>query len=226
MKTPRSALRTSELRNANEALTGLAFDLYERYSILPAIRAFFTPAGACLRVLDVGGNTPVLWEGFSSLVSETLPDALAVTVDVKAAGGLTNYAQGSAAHLPFGDGSFDLVCSFDMLEHLPRQDRAAALEEMLRVTRDGLSICFPFDSAANRRAEKMLGDFIELYLPDSLPQLDEHRQFGLPDRDEIRACLASAQYPVVSFGHGNTNVLAAHDADLSLAAGLWGRHAR
>jgi SAM-dependent methyltransferase len=40
-----------------------------------------------------------------------------------------------AAHLPFDDGSFDVVCSFETIEHLP--DREAYLREVARVLRDG-----------------------------------------------------------------------------------------
>lgn len=42
---------------------------------------------------------------------------------------------GSAAQLPFADGSFDLVCSFKVLAHVP--DIRAALAEVARVTRPG-----------------------------------------------------------------------------------------
>jgi len=41
----------------------------------------------------------------------------------------------SATALPFGDDSFDLVCSFKVLAHVP--DIAGALAEMVRVTRPG-----------------------------------------------------------------------------------------
>lgn len=42
---------------------------------------------------------------------------------------------GSGYELPFADGSFDLVCLFDTLEHIP--DEARALAEVKRVLRPG-----------------------------------------------------------------------------------------
>ena len=42
---------------------------------------------------------------------------------------------GSATSLPFADASFDLVCSFKVLAHVP--DIARALSEIARVTRPG-----------------------------------------------------------------------------------------
>lgn len=45
------------------------------------------------------------------------------------------YVCASADALPFRDGSFDVVGSFDVLEHLPQDD--VALREQARVTRNG-----------------------------------------------------------------------------------------
>jgi SAM-dependent methyltransferase len=46
-------------------------------------------------------------------------------------------AQASATRLPFGDGRFDLVASFDVIYALDDGDEAAALREMHRVLRPG-----------------------------------------------------------------------------------------
>ena len=197
-------------------LSGIAFDLYQRYGLLEGAAAFFTQPGARLRVLDAGGCTPVLWPGFRSLASEVLPDALAVTVDVQAGTGLANYVQGSVLELPFANGYFDLVCAFDMLEHLPHAKRVPALRELLRVSRDGLLICFPFDSEENRRAEELLTGFLSQYEPGPLPQLEEHREFGLPKRGEVSDFLRSTAFPW-SRSDTATPMLAVDDAGLPCA---------
>ena len=59
-----------------------------------------------------------------------------VDMDHEAAGycqerGLGTIAQASATHLPFADGTFDLVTMLDVLEHI--QDDARALAEASRV---------------------------------------------------------------------------------------------
>lgn len=46
---------------------------------------------------------------------------------------------GSGEHLPFADASFDAVCEFSMLHHVPRPERVVA--EMLRVARKAVVIC-------------------------------------------------------------------------------------
>ena len=49
--------------------------------------------------------------------------------------GFTRVLCGSGYELPFADGSFDLVCLFDTIEHIP--DDVQALREVLRVLRPG-----------------------------------------------------------------------------------------
>lgn len=194
------------LLEADERLKSLPFDLYQRYRVLRRAGPLFATPDSRLRVLDVGGSTPVLWDGFRSLAREMLPESQAIVVDTAQAGGLDSYLRASAAKLPFPDGSFDLVCSFDVLEHLRPEERLPAIREMLRVTRDGLLLAFPFDSPVNRAAEKIVTDYVALYFRTSIPPLAEHARFGLPDRSEVEEFLSGEGHPAASFNHGNSDV--------------------
>ena len=51
--------------------------------------------------------------------------------------GLTRVSRASVLELPFGDATFDLVTSFDVIYHLGVADDVAALREMRRVLRPG-----------------------------------------------------------------------------------------
>jgi len=51
--------------------------------------------------------------------------------------GLPRLIQGSVTHLPFGDASFDVVLSFDVLYCLEAPAEQSALQEMFRVLRPG-----------------------------------------------------------------------------------------
>jgi 2-polyprenyl-3-methyl-5-hydroxy-6-metoxy-1,4-benzoquinol methylase len=105
----------------DELLRGISFDLFERYRLLEPIAKLFQPHGSGYKVLDVGGHTPPLWPGFSSLAGATIPDADVTVVDMHRTAELKNYVQASGFALPFRDGAFDLVCSLDTLEHISRE---------------------------------------------------------------------------------------------------------
>jgi 2-polyprenyl-3-methyl-5-hydroxy-6-metoxy-1,4-benzoquinol methylase len=50
---------------------------------------------------------------------------------------------GSATALPFADGRYDVVCAFQVLEHLPYERALAAFAEMVRVARRHVVISLP-----------------------------------------------------------------------------------
>lgn len=50
---------------------------------------------------------------------------------------------GSATALPFADASYDVVCAFQMLEHLPYKTALLAFAEMVRVSRRHVVISLP-----------------------------------------------------------------------------------
>ncbi|TCJ17626.1 SAM-dependent methyltransferase [Flaviaesturariibacter flavus] len=88
-----------------------------------------------LRVLNIGaggGATSAMLEAFGAVKSVEYDadlfiycrDTLGLDVD-----------QASVTELPYADGAFDLVCVFDVLEHV--EDDVKALSEMHRVTRAG-----------------------------------------------------------------------------------------
>jgi O-antigen biosynthesis protein len=187
-------------------LAEISFDLYERYILLERIGKLFRPDAATYDVLDVGGHTPALWPGFSSLAGALIPGARVAVVDMLPAADLRNYIRASGLRLPFRDGAFDLVCSLDTLEHIPGEQRQAFLAELLRVTRDGLYLAFPFDSASNRWAESVVREHANVVLRAPIAALEEHSQFGLPDREFVTRLFSSSAYPWIGFGHGNTDV--------------------
>jgi len=191
---------------ASGRLREIAFDLYERYILLEHIGKLFRPDGSTYNVLDVGGHTEAYWPGFPSLAGVLIPDANVTVVDMLPAAELRNYVRASGVQLPFRDGAFDLVCSLDTLEHIPGEHRQAFLSELLRVTRDGLYLAFPFDSPSNRWAESVVVEYASVALQDPIPALLEHCQFGLPDRESVARLLASYAYPWIGFEQANTDV--------------------
>ena len=173
-------------------LAEMPFDLYERYLSLEHIgRLFRTTCELPYSVLDVGGHSPVLRPGFSSIAEISIPGSRVTVVDTIPRAWFQNYVQANGMQLPFRDGAFDLVCSLDTLEHIPAEHRPAFLSELLRVTRDVLYLAFPFKSANNRWAESMVGEYADAVLRDPIPGLLEHRRFGLPDAETIARLFVS-----------------------------------
>jgi SAM-dependent methyltransferase len=58
------------------------------------------------------------------------------------------FRQGTITRLPFPDQSFPLVSCVDVLEHLPLDARAKAVDELVRVARDGVLIACPHGATA------------------------------------------------------------------------------
>ena len=95
-------------------------------------------------VLDVGSGTGAL----TAAVVAVAPSSRVIGIDPAApyvdfartrhAGGLVRFEVGDAQRLHFGAGSFDRTLSLLVLNFIP--DRAAALDEMIRVTRPGRTV--------------------------------------------------------------------------------------
>src|SRR6202165_3438199 len=85
------------------------------------------------RLLDIGCSSGwlaplVTNKGFRSYVGVDRAIASA-----QRAGHGASFVEGSVLGLPFGDESFDAVCLFDVIEHLPRGSEQNALREARRV---------------------------------------------------------------------------------------------
>jgi SAM-dependent methyltransferase len=74
---------------------------------------------------------------------------------------------GSAARLPYADATFDAVVCADVLQHLPREEAAAALPEVARVLRPGARALLRTGAAWGRRGVPERADW-RLYTPDEL----------------------------------------------------------
>ncbi|MFO0936627.1 MAG: glycosyltransferase [Gemmataceae bacterium] len=97
--------------------------------------------------------------------------------------------------LPFPDYSFDVVASLEVLEHLPPAERAFFMKECLRVSRRGAVWSCPNGVPDVIAAELAASQAYAFRHGQAHPFLQEHADFGLPTREEIRGHLAAFDVP-------------------------------
>ncbi|HST04284.1 MAG TPA: methyltransferase domain-containing protein [Chloroflexia bacterium] len=151
-----------------------------------------------LRILDVGGYPGNLrdfvdHERYDLTILDVVPDD----------GSIPGYIQGTGLGLPFADGSFDVVTSLDVLEHIPDPNRAAFLNEIMRVSRHAALLINPIQSLQADLAEETLDEYIRWIMDAQQEQLAEHREFGLPDFERTSAQFAQAGWQTQTFRLAN-----------------------
>lgn len=179
------------------------FDQYQRYRLTADIAsAMEDTAGVPPAVLDVGGSHIDFWGRFHRPIAEFLPGCRTVTLDL-AANPLPGYVRGRGDALPFPNRSFDLVCSVDVLEHVPAAARPTVLGQALRVASRALVVAAPFRSAEVERAEALVSDFILRACGYVQGQLREHREHGWPMLDQTVRVLEAEGWTVRVFPYGS-----------------------
>lgn len=175
-----------------EQLLALPFDQFERYKIIKDVTVKLAPKTK-LKILDVGG--------YPGLITDFLPKHDITVVDILPSQ-KPYYVQASGDNLPFADGSFDLVCSCDTLEHIPKAKREAFLAELARVTNNWLILCAPFADPRTELAEQILYAYVQKVLFTEFTTLKEHLDNGLPDLNETLAVIKSEGLQTVNFPSG------------------------
>lgn len=110
-----------------------------------------------------------------------------VGVDILEKGGIAEgytYVRGSIISLPFDDRAFTVAASVDVLEHLPEDLRATAVEEVVRVAEKAVVIAFPTGTRARQIDEAFRRELDGR--AETLPDwLDEHLQQPYPETENV-----------------------------------------
>ncbi len=160
-------------------------DTWERHLIVANL------VGAPADLVDVGGLPGQL----ASFLPHTR--VLAVNVD-EPADMIVPMDQ-----LPFADGAFEAATSLDVLEHVPADDRARFVRELLRVTRRRAVLCCPLGSPEHRAAEEEIQAWYRSVAGDGHPWLTDHLSKGLPTLEELQEAFAEHGGPVRFLFHGD-----------------------
>jgi hypothetical protein len=136
--------------------------------------------GPATTVLDVGGRGHQL--------ARFLPGARLLTANIEEPADVIVDPE----RLPFADGEFDVVTSCDVLEHMPAENRAGHVAELVRVARRRLVLCCPYGSPEKNAAEQQILDTVLRDLGRSFPYLDEHVQYGFPSEEAVVGMVRAA----------------------------------
>lgn len=179
------------------------FDQYQRYRLTSdLVQAMDTPGAAPLSVLDVGGSHIDFWGRPHRPIAEFLPGRQSVTLDVSR-NPLPGYLRGRGDALPFRNASFDVVCSVDVLEHVPPGARALVVRQTMRAARRAVILAAPFASPEVDRAEALVSGFISRACGYVQGQLHEHRELGWPDLAATVREIEAAGWTARVFGYGS-----------------------
>lgn len=177
--------------------TWTSFDRYDRYvEIARLVRSSLGPGAH--RVLDVGDTAGYL----TLLEPELWVVGLDIALEAERLDG-NRPLLGDGSRLPFADDTFDAVVSSDVLEHVLPDRRGAFLAELRRVSRELVVVAAPFDSPGVAGAEDLVRRYAALALGAPQPQLEEHRERGLPNLDGSLAGLLAAGGEGAVIGNGN-----------------------
>jgi methyltransferase family protein len=147
-------------------------DTWERHALVAEL------AGTAATVLDVGG--------VPSRLSAFLPQSSVTAVNVEPPADVLF----DGVTLPFEAGSFDVVASVDVLEHLETDRRLAHARELARVARSRVVVCCPLGTPEHERSEAEMAAWHRSALGGPHRFLEEHVRLGLPREEELRALAA------------------------------------
>lgn len=176
----------------------MPFDRYQRYALTArVIGALATRPD--LRVLEVGANQHWTLERF-------LPAARIVYLDVTFTDErdrIGGFVQADAGTPPFREKTFDAVVALDVLEHVPREERAAFVESLVGMAKTAVVLSAPFDDAEVIAEERRLNAFFRDLHGVDFEWLREHRQWGLPPLGTTLEQIDACGWSSAVVAHGN-----------------------
>ncbi len=166
----------------------LFYDVYERHKKIGS----FIKSGET--VLDVGGA--------ANHLSQFAKPRKIVTANLSGMESSDMIIPGDK--LPFKDDSFDVVCSIDVLEHIPQNQRAQFIKELKRVAKKRIILSFPIGTPEHEAYERQTQKWLESK-KKNVTYLKEHIRFHLPKEDEILKLTKNQKMAIVYSGDINVN---------------------
>ncbi len=189
-----------------DPLMDYPFDLYQRTrDIAQCVETIAAETGRDrLRILDVGGFRIDAAERENLLLQEFLPNHRINSLDLVDSFA-PGYVKGDGTQLPFKDGSFDVVVTSDVYEHVPADLREKFMRNLVRVSNGFVVLGAPFYTEKAALAEEILFEYVHKILHVEQAQLKEHIENGLPDAQALGKLLEQWGMDSICFDSGNIN---------------------
>ncbi|OMD55605.1 hypothetical protein BSK51_00130 [Paenibacillus odorifer] len=178
------------------------FDQYQRYKHASELINTVREEGQLFSILEVGANEHKNLEKFLSEDRITYLD-IVVPDQLKED---PSYIEGDATNMPIEDNKFDFIIALDVFEHISDPLREAFISELMRVSRHGFILAAPFNTPGVEEAEIRANKYFESLYGMNYQWLEEHRQNGLPDRNNLTHFLDSKHWPYLNFSHGSLDI--------------------
>jgi len=169
----------------NSELLNIPFDQFSRQLIVKNIIddvLRIDKTKKRLKILDIGGYKGKTKE-FLLNDDVKILDVFDVTEP--------DYIKGDATKMTAKDNSYDIVCSLDVLEHIPKAKREAFIEEAARVSKMGFFMAAPIDNANKliSSAEMAANEVFKIVNGEDHRWLKEHIDYGIPTAQDISKLL-------------------------------------
>ena len=163
----------------NILATKLPFDQFSRQKIVSYLidESFRKTTNEKFKIIDIGGH--------KGKTAEFQPNDAVTILDVYDES-YSNYIKGDATKTNFPIDSFDIACSFDVLEHIPQDKRRSFIDEALKISSIGVFLAVPIDIDKKvSTAEVILNNFHINLLGSDHKWLKEHIDYKIPNKKEI-----------------------------------------
>lgn len=190
------------MKRLKDNLANLPFDQYTRQEIVRKI------VENCIRpVVETKRLKIVDFGGHKGHTADFFPRDEITILDVFEEN-YQGYIKGDASHTPFKDKQFDIVVSFDTLEHIPKEKRLAFVKEAARVAKHAFIIAAPFENKDKTvgGAERLANELYKKVKGLDHPWLSEHIEYGLPDSKTIERYISDTQNGYIKFPTNNLSI--------------------
>lgn len=179
----------------NDKYYDISFDRFSRQSKVYDVIDSLRKKNQKFKILDVGG-----YKGLTGALHVNDDVTVLDVYDVKE----KNYIKGDGLNMPFKDGEFDFVVSFDVFEHIPKKNREKFIIESSRVAKIALITAAPIGTKENESAENYLNEIHKkLYKKDHI-WLKEHIEYGIPGPSLARDLMTELNLKVLIAGSNDT----------------------